>query len=187
MTNPKNYSLVLSFAVILTLIVIVLGAYTRLTDSGLGCPDWPGCYAQLGVPENVSTDEFQRPIVKHKAWNEMIHRNVAGTLGFVVLLILFMTVKGRNALKQSIGLTLLLLATVIFMLLLCLRLIKVGGVMSTLAKILLVVLVYQVSLGIMNVMLGLPIAVATLHTLFAALLLLLLLTTLAITHRIIKS
>ena len=114
MINPNKYSQVLSFAVLLALIVFVLGAYTRLTDSGLGCPDWPGCYGQLSVPENVSTDEYQRPLEKHKAWNEMIHRYVAGTLGFVVLLILYMTIKGKKVLQQSTGLPLLLLVTVIF-------------------------------------------------------------------------
>lgn len=105
----------MSFAILLALIVIVLGAYTRLTDSGLGCPDWPGCYGQLSVPEKISADEYPRPLEKHKAWNEMIHRYVAGTLGFVVLFILYMTIKGRDVLQQSIGLPLLLLATVIFL------------------------------------------------------------------------
>ena len=102
MINPNKYSQVLSFAVLLAFIVFVLGAYTRLTGSGLRCPDWPGCYGQLSVPESVSTDEYQRPLEKHKAWNEMIHCYVAGTLGFVVLLILYMTIKGKKVLQQSI-------------------------------------------------------------------------------------
>ncbi|MEO0973267.1 MAG: COX15/CtaA family protein, partial [Pseudomonadota bacterium] len=40
-------------ATALALLVVVLGAWVRLTDAGLGCPDWPGCYGQLGVPSSV--------------------------------------------------------------------------------------------------------------------------------------
>src|SRR5690554_4653414 len=76
------------FSVILTFIVIVLGAYTRLTDAGLGCPDWPGCYGELTVPKDAAkaAELFpDTPLESHKAWNEMIHRYAAGTLGLAIL------------------------------------------------------------------------------------------------------
>jgi cytochrome c oxidase assembly protein subunit 15 len=114
LANPSFYSRVLAFAVLLALVVIVLGAYTRLSDAGLGCPDWPGCYGHLSVPDKITTDEFERPLEKHKAWKEMVHRYVAGTLGLMVLLILFLVWKKKPVLKQSIVLPIFLLVTIIF-------------------------------------------------------------------------
>ena len=72
---------------VLAFAVVVLGAYTRLKDAGLGCPDWPGCYGYLSVPgaaANVETAEARfphAPFEAHKAWPEMVHRYFAGTLG----------------------------------------------------------------------------------------------------------
>lgn len=77
----------------LAISVVVLGAYTRLTEAGLSCPDWPGCYGQWTVP---ISDEAQWqaqqafpmvPLEVEKAWNEMIHRYLAGLLGIFVVLI----------------------------------------------------------------------------------------------------
>ncbi|KAB2967301.1 COX15/CtaA family protein [Zoogloea sp.] len=78
-------------ALLLALVVVSLGAYVRLSDAGLGCPDWPGCYGKLvGVPEQaheVSHAEasFGKPVEAPKAWKEMIHRYAAGTLGLCIL------------------------------------------------------------------------------------------------------
>lgn len=80
-------------ATAMTLVVIVLGAYVRLSDAGLGCPDWPGCYGHLGVPdeaheiEAANTAYPERKVEAHKAWKEMIHRYFASSLGFVILVI----------------------------------------------------------------------------------------------------
>jgi cytochrome c oxidase assembly protein subunit 15 len=89
-------------AVLLSLVVITLGAYTRLTDAGLGCPDWPGCYGHMGVPESealITQAEMafpERPVEPEKAWNEMIHRYFAGTLGLLVAVIFFMSLANRR-------------------------------------------------------------------------------------------
>ena len=86
----------LQLSLVLTFIVILLGAYTRLADAGLGCPDWPGCYGQLSVPSNHSELEranslFPALIVEaDKAWPEMIHRYFAGSLGLLVFAISIM-------------------------------------------------------------------------------------------------
>ena len=79
-------------AALLAFVVISLGAYVRLSDAGLGCPDWPGCYGHwLGVPDQ--TDEQlaanqafpERPVNTGKAWKELIHRYFAGALGLLIL------------------------------------------------------------------------------------------------------
>ena len=64
----------------ITLCVVVLGAYVRLSDAGLGCPDWPGCYGTLTIPQSESAITHAQitypdsPIEEAKAWKEMIHR-----------------------------------------------------------------------------------------------------------------
>jgi cytochrome c oxidase assembly protein subunit 15 len=88
MTKARVFALV---ALYVALIVVPLGAYVRLSDAGLGCPDWPGCYGKLvGVPEHpaehVAAEQAfpGKPVEAGKAWKEMIHRYAAGTLGLVV-------------------------------------------------------------------------------------------------------
>ncbi len=79
------------FATVFAFAVIVLGAWVRLSDAGLGCPDWPGCYGHLDVPAEPhevarANQAFpERPVEIHKAWKEMIHRYFAGTLGLLIL------------------------------------------------------------------------------------------------------
>ena len=90
------------FSLFLAAVVIILGAYTRLTDAGLGCPDWPGCYGNLTVPlseEKVAQANAaypERPVEAFKAWNEMVHRYFAGTLGLCVLAIAVIAVRNRG-------------------------------------------------------------------------------------------
>jgi cytochrome c oxidase assembly protein subunit 15 len=81
------------FSLFLTFVVVMLGAYTRLADAGLGCPDWPGCYGQLTVPSEqhdiaLAKSLYPALVVEaDKAWLEMIHRYFAGTLGLIVFAI----------------------------------------------------------------------------------------------------
>lgn len=78
-------------AVVLALGVVVLGAFVRLSDAGLGCPDWPGCYGQMDWPtqheeiQQANSEFPDRPVEPHKAWREMVHRYFAGALGLLVL------------------------------------------------------------------------------------------------------
>ena len=83
----------LQLSLVMTFCVILLGAYTRLADAGLGCPDWPGCYGQLAVPSNQADLAKANALFPEltvqadKAWLEMIHRYFAGTLGLLVFAI----------------------------------------------------------------------------------------------------
>ena len=94
-------------ATILALSVVALGAYVRLTDAGLGCPDWPGCYGTLSVPQSeaaiieAQTAFPQSAVVVGKAWREMAHRYLAGTLGLLVLAIFVLGWKARTEIKSS--------------------------------------------------------------------------------------
>ncbi len=107
------------FSLFLAAVVIILGAYTRLTDAGLGCPDWPGCYGHLTVPlseEKVAVANAaypERPVEAFKAWNEMIHRYFAGTLGLCVLAIAVMATKQRHK-GTPFKLPLFLLGLIVF-------------------------------------------------------------------------
>ncbi|MGF1777853.1 COX15/CtaA family protein [Vibrio nomapromontoriensis] len=103
-------------SLVLTVIVIAMGAYTRLADAGLGCPDWPGCYGQLTVPTDkvevqvANTLYPERAVEQDKAWLEMIHRYLAGALGLLVFMI---TVIGIVKERHRMGLLLPLSLSVI--------------------------------------------------------------------------
>ncbi len=104
----RLYRPLLILATLLALGVISLGAYVRLSDAGLGCPDWPGCYGHLiGVPDtpheqSAAQQAFpNNPVETHKAWKEMIHRYLAGTLGLAIALLAGLAWKHRRTLRQS--------------------------------------------------------------------------------------
>ncbi|MDE2451472.1 MAG: COX15/CtaA family protein [Gammaproteobacteria bacterium] len=106
------------FGVLLCFGVIVLGAYVRLTDAGLGCPDWPGCYGHVSPAGAEDSPASQaafpgRPLEAGKAWHEMTHRYAAGTLGSVIIVIAGLAIVARKPKKVGTGFGLLLFATVI--------------------------------------------------------------------------
>ncbi|TLU64635.1 heme A synthase [Thalassotalea litorea] len=115
----KNNKPLIILTLILALGVITLGAFTRLTDAGLGCPDWPGCYGLVDVPqtqEQIAQAQLafpERPVEPEKAWNEMIHRYFAGTLGLLIGLIFILSFRNRDQ-GGPLYLPLLMLGVVIF-------------------------------------------------------------------------
>jgi heme a synthase len=89
-----GYKLAL-IAFCLAIVVVMLGAFTRLVDAGLGCPDWPGCYGHLKWPDEAHeiarAEELfpHAPVETDKTWPEMVHRYFAGTLGILIAVIAF--------------------------------------------------------------------------------------------------
>ena len=87
-----------AIAIGLAFLVVVLGAFTRLQDAGLGCPDWPGCYGHITWPssaQDVSAAEARfpdAPVEHDKTWPEMVHRYFAGGLGLLILAIAILSV-----------------------------------------------------------------------------------------------
>ncbi|MFQ5661330.1 MAG: heme A synthase [Gammaproteobacteria bacterium] len=118
--TDKTLRLLTSVALLLAFIVVVLGAYTRLSDAGLGCPDWPGCYGAVVVPgadsDIAQANKLypQRPLQQDKAWKEMIHRYAAGTLGLLILSLAAVAWKRRSLPGQQVWIPVILLGLVIF-------------------------------------------------------------------------
>jgi len=107
-------------ATVLAFCVIVFGAFVRLTDAGLGCPDWPTCYGQIAPPEQhheiaAAQDAFPGAVIeRHKAWHEMIHRYLASTLGLLIIALAVVAWRGRGNPGQPVVLPLLLVLLVCF-------------------------------------------------------------------------
>ena len=94
----------LQVSIILALIVVILGAYTRLSNAGLGCPDWPGCYGQIIVPDvadGTKLEGYERPLEAAKGWKEMVHRYAASILGLAILVLWFLALRGKPKRFQS--------------------------------------------------------------------------------------
>lgn len=95
-----NWALI---AVLLTSVVVGLGAFTRLVDAGLGCPDWPGCYGHLTWPRSeTAIDRAEArfpdfPVELDKTWPEMVHRYFAGALGLLLVFLAVLAVRTRKA------------------------------------------------------------------------------------------
>ena len=96
-----------ALTVFLTFDLIVFGAFTRLSDSGLGCPDWPGCYGEaspFGAKAEIAAAQAalpDGPVTFKKAWIEMIHRYLAMTVGVLILVMAAVSWVERRRLPHS--------------------------------------------------------------------------------------
>ncbi|MCA0393461.1 MAG: COX15/CtaA family protein [Proteobacteria bacterium] len=97
----RHFHRIAWLAVVLTFCVIVFGAFVRLSDAGLSCPDWPTCYGRAAWPQatqDVSDHAASaiRPFETHKAWREQVHRHLAATLGVLVLVLALLAARRRR-------------------------------------------------------------------------------------------
>ena len=100
-TVYRHFQRIAWLAVALALCVIVFGAFVRLSDAGLSCPDWPTCYGRATWPQAVSDADDHaasaiRPFETHKAWREQVHRHAAAVLGTLVLLLAMLAARRRR-------------------------------------------------------------------------------------------
>ena len=115
-----RYLNLISATACLTLILIVLGAYVRLSDAGLGCPDWPGCYGNLtpahAMEEIRATESVPPggPVSMAKAWKEMLHRYLAMIIGALIVAIMLSAWRNRVKWQQSPLLATCIAVAVIF-------------------------------------------------------------------------
>ena len=104
---PRKLAALTALILFLTIDLIVVGAFTRLTDSGLGCPDWPGCYGELtpwGAKAEISAAQAAQPtgpVTHGKAWIEMVHRYLAMAVGALILVAAAMAWRARAQLPHS--------------------------------------------------------------------------------------
>lgn len=107
-------------ATCIAMVVVMLGAFTRLSDAGLGCPDWPGCYGHLLWPneahELVRAQELfpDSPVNTEKTWPEMVHRYFASTLGVFIVILAFIGWRQRGTRDYPFRLPLFLLFLVVW-------------------------------------------------------------------------
>ncbi len=104
---PARLRLLTLLTLFLTFDLVLFGAFTRLTDSGLGCPDWPGCYGQaspVGAKVQIAAEQAAMPsgpVTHKKAWIEMIHRYLASGVGVLILVLAALSWRARQAIALS--------------------------------------------------------------------------------------
>ena len=107
MDNFKKIQIISLIGIFLAFVVVGLGAWTRLVDAGLGCPDWPGCYGYVWMPtteaeiEQANITFPERQFELAKAVPEVVHRYFAGSLGLLAIFLLFISIK-ENAKKLKL-------------------------------------------------------------------------------------
>jgi heme a synthase len=115
----KTYRTLLLATVAMTFALIVLGAYVRLSDAGLGCPDWPGCYGHVTVihaSDHINAalaENPDGPVSFAKAWKEMIHRYFAGIVGLCIIGIAVIAWRNRREAATAPWLATLLIGVVV--------------------------------------------------------------------------
>ena len=118
--DQARFRKLIATTAVTTFVLIILGAFVRLSDAGLGCPDWPGCYGNLTPlhsAEEIRVAEAAMPggpVTMAKAWKEMLHRYLAMVVGALIAAIMFAAWRNRKTFAQSPTLATVIGAAVIF-------------------------------------------------------------------------
>lgn len=105
--ETSRFAVLTGLVLFLTFDLIVFGAFTRLSDSGLGCPDWPGCYGHaspIGAQQQIAAEQQalpDGPVTHGKAWIEMVHRYLAMTVGALIVVLVVVAWLDRARLPMS--------------------------------------------------------------------------------------
>jgi heme a synthase len=105
---PQRLRALTFLTLFLTFDLVLFGAFTRLTDSGLGCPDWPGCYASaspIGAKAQISAEQAAMPtgpVTHQKAWIEMVHRYLASAVGVLIVVLAATSWLHRQQLRRRL-------------------------------------------------------------------------------------
>ena len=117
-TLARHFHRIAWLAVILTACVVVFGAFVRLSDAGLSCPDWPTCYGRATWPAATQDAAAHaaseiRPFDTSKAWREQVHRHLAASLGVLVLLLALLAARRRRfGVLQIVGASVLVAGSI---------------------------------------------------------------------------
>lgn len=119
MNSPHRHFHRLAWAaVLLAFVIIVFGAFVRLSNAGLSCPDWPTCYGRAAWPVHAqeiaqANASFERAVEPHKAWREQVHRHLAAGLGVLILVLALAAAhKRRLGAAQVLAAALLVAASI---------------------------------------------------------------------------
>ncbi|CAN5305474.1 COX15/CtaA family protein [soil metagenome] len=97
----RNFHRLAWLAVLLALGIVVFGAFVRLSNAGLSCPDWPTCYGRASWPTQAheiaqANASFERAVDTSRAWREQVHRQLAGSLGLLILVLALVAARRRR-------------------------------------------------------------------------------------------
>ena len=115
-----RFRILVVITIAMTFSLVILGAFVRLSDAGLGCPDWPGCYGNLTPHHSADTiraaetNQPGGPVSMAKAWKEMVHRYLAMVVGALIAAIMFAAWRNRSTWNQSPVLAIIIALAVVF-------------------------------------------------------------------------
>lgn len=120
MLTLSPYARLAWLATLLAFVVVVFGAFVRLSNAGLSCPDWPTCYGKITWPKHETEIAHanatfpERPVETHKTWREQVHRMLAGGLVLTTFGLAFWAIRQRHFPAQPVGIPMTAAVLIVF-------------------------------------------------------------------------